>query len=258
MTAIANADRRALALQYVAKTIDAPTHLAMTRDITRKVHKMQKDQALLAKYCDGDDDGDRVPNRDDQCPGTPPLTPTNDVGCTDATRPKTAPRGVIDMLLGQKGILYNPKCEGAAFPAIPMPTSCSMNVPVPSTVYTLLQFHQLTPLAQMVPQGCDMWYEVQIFSPALRKNYTMAFRLGETGSFIPNPAPNNGFVTFTTTNTEPDDRGRLAREVGIAGIGGTPGIDTEQGRKIVVQARATNGNGAQSSWSGPIALTCNQ
>ena len=102
-----------------------------------------------------------------------------------------------------------------------------------------------------------MWYEVQVFSPALRKSYTMAFRLGETGSFIPNPPPYKGFVTFTTTNAEPDDRGRFAREVAIAALGGTPGIDSEDARTIVVQARATNGNGAQSSWSGPVAVKCN-
>ncbi len=257
MMAIANADRRALALQYVAKAIDAPTHLAVTRDITRKVHRMQREPALLSKYCDGDDDGDRVPNGDDQCPATPPLTPTTAVGCTDSARPQTAPRAVIDLLLGRKGILYNPKCDGAAPPAVPVPTACGMGIPVPSTVYSLMTFHQLTPLPEMVPQGCDMWYEVQVFSPALRKSYTMAFRLGETGSFIPNPPPYKGFVTFTTTNAEPDDRGRFAREVAIAALGGTPGIDPEEARTIVVQARATNGNGAQSSWSGPVAVKCN-
>ena len=257
LMAITNSDRRALALKYISQVIDAPEHIAVSRDISRRVHRLQKDPLKLAQYCQGDADGDRVPDALDQCPNTPPLTEVNDVGCTVHTTPVTAPRGVIDALLSRMGIVYNPKCDGAATPVTPNVNEMGLNTSG-NFGSALLSVDANVSVSQLAPPGCEVWLELQIFYKSSGRHFEMAVELREDIVVVIDEGGGGRPVLFDRILTRldsdaPGDRGQLVRDMIAAKQGpASPNGDS----CMMVSARLTNGNGIQSHWSAPLALFC--
>ena len=238
MTAVANADRRAAAQQYLAKTIGTSQHLAIVRDRTRKLHRARKNPTIEAAYCNGrDPDGDLIPEPQDQCPNTPPLTPTNDVGCPNGNAPPAPPRVLVDAILDRMGVLYDKPCEGAPAPTTPLPVlMCGLSDAKALVVSRVTN----------QPAGCAVYYEIQIatdqLNPAEPRSFYLAYSTAEELLPSPDIAGAEQGPFFRQRVTAGTDRGRWAR------------ADNSNGLTVTMSARATNGNGLQSSWSGPTTF----
>jgi len=227
----ANFDRRAAAFQYVAQTLSSAQYLALTRDRSRKLHGLATDATKLASVCAGDADHDLVPNGVDQCPDTPPLTPTTANGCTDSTIPDAPDRVAVDALLRTMGIMRDASCTGAQSPDTPAPFALC---PVSGGGYTLWIKPSTNGNAD-----CSLWYDMtaQLIHPD-GSTATVAIA-PQSGEFRPSPESGIPYVYFTMQPGDPGGRGVWAQASLAA---------------AVVSIRAVNGNGKSSTWSSPTRL----
>jgi hypothetical protein len=231
----ANFDRRAAALQYVAGSFTPSQYLAITRDRSRKLNNAHLDPTLLAAYCAGDDDSDLVPNSLDTCPNTPPLTATNDSGCTDTTLPLAPPRAAVDAMLGKMGVVYNPNCVGAPAPTVPIPSAVCEHVSLPTpNPFTIA----LTAVSNQ-PAGCEVFYQVRAEllsvddgpSPGQSlERSALFYPPAKQGTTLPNPPGGAADVTLDVTSWQHFE------------------VFTR------ISARAMNGNGSSSAWSSPVVF----
>jgi hypothetical protein len=242
ITAAANVDRGAAAAQYMSKTFGSAQYLALARDRTRKVGRSRLDPALAAAYCAGDDDGDLVGTTIDACPATPPLTPTDDVGCPTTTQTVAPPRVIVDSLLASTGILRDPRCDGFGQPNTPVARPIGWTVNVGSTPEKLFVQLITGPLA---PGGCDEFFELIIHDPAAppeRQVMKLTLRASEADQH------NDGFTNWTIMSNEPGERGAIATFLSNYGNGNL------LQHFVYVNVRVTTGSGQQSPWSGPIKV----
>lgn len=82
--AAAQADMSTAAAGFLEGTFSLDDYIAVSRDRSDKVHEIFVNPQLAEAIKNGDGDRDLVPDTIDQCPNTPPLTPTDAVGCTEA------------------------------------------------------------------------------------------------------------------------------------------------------------------------------
>jgi hypothetical protein len=80
-------DCTAAAVNFMEGTMTFDTYVALSIDREEKFAQLLGDKTVAAAIAAGDRDGDLVPDSTDQCPNTPLLTPTDNVGCTDPARP---------------------------------------------------------------------------------------------------------------------------------------------------------------------------
>lgn len=86
-------DMTVSAITFMEGGIEVEDYIAICDDRTEKRDAIFADPDLADAIAAGDSDGDLVPDSIDQCPHTPALTPTDDVGCTDSTRMDDPPDG---------------------------------------------------------------------------------------------------------------------------------------------------------------------
>ncbi len=109
-------DRRTMVQAFVAGDVTFQTYLHFARDRTKKLNLGDDNIGWVESTCVGDGDGDLVPDNRDQCLDTPPMTPTDDVGCTDRNLPAVKENSRIrEMLLKQPHIFS--KCTDEVLPA---------------------------------------------------------------------------------------------------------------------------------------------
>jgi hypothetical protein len=238
MISAVNMDRSAMAMQYMAKSIGSADYLALSRDRGRKRHALLAEPGLLQAYCVGDADGDLVPDSADACAGTPPLTPTDDQGCTDTSRPPAVSRDIVDGLLAKMGFLHNQKCDGYGTPPPPTISSVQGSFSQTGGVTTGVMRFRVWRI-NGVPQNCDLWYEFDIYDPqapaGFPKHYSLAFHQRE---FFQSSAPDERPQSGSARTSDAGDRGLFARS--FAGRGS---------RQLFISTRATTGSGQQSIWS---------
>lgn len=255
MLAVVNADRRAAAQRYMAEAFDTPDYLALVRDRSRKAHRMLLTPSAMAAYCIGDADGDLIPDSIDRCPGTPPLTPTDDVGCPGQPKPPAPPRVIVDMILSKMGIVRNPRCDNAPAPTIPSPQKF--------LAFECFSDHIYLTKVDNQPPGCDVWYELSVYLP----QEALVTREGQPpGSGAP------GSVYLAYADVESQASPHVAGDPPVD-LSAPPGqilfvesagasrdrakLSTSVWPTVVISARATNGSGKQSPWSAPVAFSGN-
>lgn len=256
--AAVNTDRYTSALRYLAKSRDIDDHIALAQDHDRKSMQMRKDPARLASYCQGDADGDLVPDSFDKCPGTPPLTPTNDDGCTStAPKPKGANRGAVDSILAQMGVLHDPACDNTPPPPMPGKVGSSDQHPYFYGSSTGLDcatmgsgdmpssfafFATKDPTLAWGP--CRVWYEIKatVISPSgqtMGMHYTVPIQAASKAEgFDGSGNPLAAFYFYLNR------AGALPQEKVLATL-------LVENAVLFVQARAVDGNGRQSDWTTP-------
>jgi hypothetical protein len=234
-----NVDLADLGFGLMAGTITPAVFLAVTRDRTRKRQALENDRALAQRLCtDGDGDGDLVPNGDDQCPNTPPLTATfdNGYGCTDSSLPDGPSGDDVDDVFDGGGFLVDPRCEGAQM--LPKSVAGGFYRPAQPELGSYVLGRRVT----NQPTGCPLWYffDVEEFDLAgpLRR-YLVAFHENEettalVGMAKPVPA---SFIQFNPLPTDNGTRGAL-------GSAGSPN------HRVRFRMRVMNGAGMRSTWSG--------
>ncbi len=256
--AAVNTDRYAAALRYVSKAFDTSDHLGLVRDRDRKAKRMRQEPARLSSYCNqGDSDGDLVPNPSDQCPNTPPLTRTDDNGCTStAPLPKGPYREAVDKILAQTGVLHNAACDGTPPPQTPgtvggqyhdvlFAAPEGLNCPVGSSFLpnSLIFYRQPAP----VFGACPVWYEIRatVFEPgatsSMGVHYSAPISEADTLNW------HQAGVTSTVYGFDLRRANALPQERFLLSL-------LVPGAVLNVQARALDGNGRFSGWSTPHVI----
>lgn len=234
------ADYTAAADAVIAGTMTPAQNLAVTRDRTRKIHAAQDNSALATALCTtADDDGDLVENRRDACPNTPPLTATDDRGCTDPTLPPAPSAEDVAKLIARGGVLLNPNCRGAK--PLPVPSVVAFfRFPLDGSGHFIVAGR-----VHNQPVGCPIWYFFDIDEIQTHNRYTVAFAEREevtslAGLGIPVPP---GFIQFQALPDNFSTRGRLANAFDIR-----------------FRVKSMNGDGMYSGWSArkiPTPQDCN-
>lgn len=146
--------RRRSAALLVSRDFTPARYIGVSRDRTQKVRRTRDDEDYACEVRDGDDDEDLVPNSIDQCPNTPPLTPTDEVGCAIALPP--GPNAdEVDETIKHTGIFFSRECLEGPEPDAPQPLG--MTVFQPDT----LDFRfSLTQAA--LSKDCRQRFQVQV------------------------------------------------------------------------------------------------
>lgn len=158
-----NVDYYRLAQMLASRRLSAAEYVARVRDRTRKVRLALRDQARLRALLRGDADGDLVPDRNDRCPDTEDLAPTDGRGCPPREEPQQPPDGhrpaavsTDDVLaiLGKMGLAATPACAEAPVPTVSEPLRAGVD-PADRNAF-LIAVTQVT----NQPAGCPHFYEV--------------------------------------------------------------------------------------------------
>jgi len=248
--AAANSDRHSAAQQYVAKLLDTSGHLALIRDRSRKAKQMRHDPTRLADYCKGDADGDLVPDAEDKCPQTPPMTPTDDSGCTSTAAAPVGPsREMVDNILTHMGILHNPACDSQSGPAQPGTID----------LFSDVSGHRNTKfIVSPLPQWgvCPLWYEIRA---------TVYTSSGTSHSFHYSiPLSDSTFILPPATCVGTDGQSQSCGPWTIGFDMSRASASSEEqnfasqqvsGSKVLAEARAFDGNGRMSDWTLPQIIS---
>jgi hypothetical protein len=218
----------------------------VVRDRDEKADDFEGDSALAGALCAGDTDGDFVPNGVDACPTTPPLTPTNAVGCTDATLP-AAPSGTdVQDILDKFGVAFNSACSKAKL--LPKGSIGALFRPsdLPGGMYVFAG------RVTNQPPGCPVWYifEIEAVEPSINppgynviERFRVAFKDSEEiTSLMGRPAPvPAGVIQFNAQPGQEGTRGQL----------GTLALQEWAGTisKARIRVDVMNGAGMRAGWS---------
>jgi hypothetical protein len=233
--ALANFDRRTAAKRLLAGTFTPAQYLWISRDRSRKLLRAEKDPTWAAAFCVGDADGDLVPNDRDACAGTPPLTATDDRGCTDSTLPPAPDPDKTKRNLATGGFLLSVGCDGAPEPFPPRVTDVCLDRPNLRFLFTVTKDARQ-------PTRCMTWYQmntsvVEQYEPREKFHALLGFEKGqavtETATTVTLPLP----LTCTPGHEDPGD-------------GRSWPCDEANGDAydVIIAARTVNGNGMQSPW----------
>ena len=234
----ANFDMRSAAKQLIADLFSPAQYLWLTRDRTRKLLLARNDPTWAAAFCRGDADGDLVPDDRDTCPGTPPMTATDDHGCTNATLPPAPNRQAVQNGFGKLGMMASMTCDGVAPPAISYLRDVCLDRP---------NLRYLITVEKSVnqPTACGLFYELMTSGVEegepdetfrARLAYDKNDAIAQTADTLTFALP---LVCDPTVETPGDGKSWPCDEVD------GDEFDT------VISVRATNGNGQQSVWGSP-------
>jgi hypothetical protein len=231
-----NVDYATIAFSLFAETATPATYLAVVRDRARKEAAAQDDPVLASLLCTtGDQDGDLVPDSRDNCPNTPPLTPTFDNGCTDPTVPLApSASGVSTLFAAEGSVLIDPRCANAA--VLPDSIAGAFYKPARLDLGTYIIAGRVT----NQPAGCSVWYafDIEEYTPAATgRRYQVAFAPQEESSALvglSSPVP-PGYIQFNP----------LPGDLGTRGFLGSVGGKV----RIRFRVRVMNGGGQKSDWS---------
>lgn len=245
LSSVVNADNQQGAKQFFSKAFTPGEALALWRDRMRKDVKYLTDSKLRLEVCNGDDDNDLVANVRDTCPNTRPLRPTDDRGCETTELPKAPPREAVDLILGQWGLLYDPRCDGA-----PRPAQASFNTRfIPSEMVYLkpegghpgsIAMSLTTPQNQ--PAGCEQEYQFRatVFWADGTEHYGLATFSSRLSDVQVRPGmprirqkPGRAHFWFSKESSANED------------AFSPPTLP----KKIAFQVRVMNGAGLDSGWS---------
>lgn len=241
-----NLDYFAASVALMSQQSSPAQFLAIERDRDRKATAFEASPALANALCAGDTDGDFIANGTDACPNTPPMTPTNDVGCTDSTLPAGPSAADVTAILDHTGVALNASCTGAA----PLPKS------------PLGGFYWPSDLARGVfvfasrvsnqPAGCPVWYVFDIEETVntgtppgyeVVRRYRVAFQDAEEALALmgePASVPGNA-IQFRVLATDTGSRFQLASAGAGVLFGAINGVR--------FRVKVVNGGGMQSGWS---------
>ena len=237
VTFIANAnfDRRTAAKRLVAGIFTPAQYLALVRDRSRKVSLAEKDASWTPAFCRGDAAGDLVPDDRDACAGTPPLTPTDNRGCTDSTLPAAPDPIKIKNDFDHSGLLISATCDGAREPLPPVITDVCLDRANLRYLFTVSKDLQQ-------PSRCQLWYQmttfaVERFEAREKFNAFLTFERGQavaqTATTVTVPLP----LTCDPTVETPGD-----------GLSWPCDEVNGDAFNTIIAVRAVNGNGQQSPW----------
>lgn len=150
---LVNLQRRESANAILEDRVSPAQYLALQYDRSRKVRRADNDRGWLAAFCAGDDDRDLVPDAFDRCPQTPPLTPTDDHGCTDNTLPEAPDRDEVRRMFGGMKVAAAPDCPRDALPR----SSAVLLASQPPNRALHVALRRET----RMPEGCPVWYELR-------------------------------------------------------------------------------------------------
>jgi hypothetical protein len=235
LVATANFDMRTAAKQMIAGLFTPSQYIWISRDRTRKLRLADSDPTWVAAFCKGDADGDLVPDDRDNCPSTPPLTATDDHGCTDPNLPDGPSPASVKDGFSKAGLLISATCDGAATPTPPYVTDVCLDRPN-------LRYLISVPKVAGQPTKCGLYYEmrssgVEQFEAREHFQARLAF---EKGQAVAETATTYTFalpLTCTPGHEDPGD-------------GKSWPCDEANGDAFdtIIAVRATNGNGQQSQW----------
>jgi hypothetical protein len=156
-----NADLARVASAFLSNTLGLGAYRALRADRIHKLALIQADSELQQELATGDADGDFVPDRIDQCPGSPNDRPTDDRGCpvrvaTDdgTAREESDLRGVLRRAL----VLVNHNCVGSPAPATPTALEWGHGT---QRRLGSAGFNVAVTRVSNVPAGCEVFYEIQ-------------------------------------------------------------------------------------------------
>lgn len=218
---------------FIRHELSAATYLALSRGATARARTARQDPAFLDAWDGGDEDGDLVPDDRDACPGTPPLTPVDERGCEVRVDPDSAPDDdAVHAVLGALGMVASPDCDGAPTPQMPEALKFGYSTADRTSVALAL-----SPVHNQ-PEGCHLFYEVRVV-------------LAEGNQMVNFQNTAMRIVFQAEEATEATDQRIVFRVDGF--------MTTERQRLFQVnkyygrhlfQARAMNGAGLLSNWSG--------
>lgn len=231
-----NLDYTSAALALHAQQKTPAEYLAISRDRGRKARSFDANPSVAAAICGGDADGDLVPDSTDACPTTPPLTPTDDVGCTDSNLPAAPSATAVASVLERMGYAFNSACEGASILARPTIGGIYSSIVDGPYVFAGRVTNQ--------PIGCPVRYVLEVETVNLLSSapgfevldrFSVAFLdTEEVTALVGRPVPvPNGMIQFHASPTDAGTRGQLGAATG----------------HIRYRLKVINGAGMQSSWS---------
>jgi hypothetical protein len=234
----------ASALALASGSIEANEYLALARDRDRKAQDIETISGRATAVCAGDNDDDLIPTSIDACPSTPPMTPTDDVGCTDSTLPDApATQDVLDVL-EQTTFGFNSACSGAELLSKPSIGGFFKSDDLADGVYVFAG------RVRNQPENCPVWYlfdieEVEADPPGYNvlSRYRVAFvETEETTALLgsPNPVP-EGVIQFNAIATDAGSRGQLGA------TGSKVHFQVISGVRFRVNVM--NGGGMSAGWS---------
>jgi hypothetical protein len=238
----ANFDYTRLARALRDHKITPAEYIERVRDRSSKRARCADDAKWSRAYAAGDADGDLVPDRFDRCPGTPELTATDSFGCplTGAQQPSGPSPEDVDRVFKLRVPLGNPKCANAAIPTVPAVIAFeSVGFPTVSPPKLRSVFRTIA----NQPQDCPWVYQVQveeIIPPRLDDPSTPSPRPPERISLVLKPRD--------ATNASDPAAGVLVFE----SVHEKLPFLFHQGARA--KARAVNGNGTASAWSGKVKI----
>jgi hypothetical protein len=115
---VLNLQRRQEGDRLMADQILPAQYVQFQQERSQKVALADADPAWTADFCRGDGDRDLVPDNRDLCPNTPPLTPTDDHGCTDTTVPVGPSREDVQDIFKRVRIGFAPACPLGGVPSM--------------------------------------------------------------------------------------------------------------------------------------------
>jgi hypothetical protein len=222
-----NTDFFTAAVAFTKGTLSAPKYVALLRERERKLKTVRGNETAACNVLNHDTDGDYVPDGSDQCPNTPPLTPTLPNGCTDTAVPQVvapAPGDPkIDVVLSG-----DPRCVDAPVPEAPVPLGAWRFPPDPTAGKAIWVSRDPD-----TTSTCPRWYQVEfeLTDDEGIRHFNFFGTDDTTLPWITRPA---GAVQFHLVTTDPDDRGAWA----------SYSVYTRRYR-----ARLVNGSGKRSTWS---------
>jgi hypothetical protein len=233
-----NAEYSASARQLQQNVVTPSQYIAVAQDRERKMRLARASTLQANQFCDGPDaDRDWIPDGTDRCPGTPPLTATDDRGCPLAVLPRGPSREDVQRVFAAIHMAYNPRCSNAG--VLPEVTAGAFFYPgFPERGSYILAGRIRNQTAE-----CPIFYEFEINEFDLRTgapgaSYFVVFRDHEELAALiggSSPVPSD-FIQFNPRPGDPASRGLLA----------TAG---PRDARVRFRVRAMNGNGVHGAWS---------
>lgn len=235
LTGRVNVDSFLAAGRLIGEQITPAEYLALMRNLLAKRKAWEADAARAAALCSGGDaDDDGVPDPQDDCPGTPDMTPTDAHGCPDPNLPPGPDADGVKRAFQTKGFLFNQAC--ALAPVMP-------RIPA-GAFYRPAQLEKgdyiISGRVMNQPPGCPVWYffDIEETRPGQPiRTYMVAF--ADFEAYAPlvgipaTPVP-PGFIQFNP----------LPGDAGSRGLLGSAG-----GRSVRFRVQAMNGGGISGGWS---------
>jgi hypothetical protein len=241
---LANADYTAGALESVANTITPAQSIALDRDRYNKLHLAEADASVASSFCNGpDSDGDWIPDSVDKCPGTPPLTATDNSGCPLATLPPAPDASAFQTYWPMMKVMLDPLCNGAPSPG---EVSGAAMWQTPNPQNGAGPQNGMFIVANAItnqPPGCHVWYLFQVrtmgpngpAAPPFVVAWESAEAIPVVGNLPGLPNVPGQYLQFVANSSAGGGRALLASLAG-------------SDFSVSFRVQAINGNGLRGPW----------